>query len=307
MEFIKENGTFLSTDGIHNIHYSMFVPNDVKASVVIVHGMCEFKERYDDFSAFLASNGYAVLCYDQLGHGSSVNDETEKGWFGETDGVKNIQGDVLKAIQLMKDTFYGKKTVLYGHSMGSFIVRYFAAKNHDVIDALIISGTNGGDKPVDLAIALTSFVSKMNGSKYVNKILDTLTMSGNNKRFAKMGENSSCAWISRDKNVQAQSEKNMFIFTAQGYCDMFKMLKYISSSSWYSSFPKKLPTYLVSGEDDPIGNYGKGVISVYMRLKIKKVENVQIKLFPQCRHEPLNELNREEVYSDTLNWIENNI
>ena len=92
MEFIKENGT----DGIHNIHYSMFVPNDVKASVVIVPVMCEFKERYDDFSVFLASNGYAVLCYDQLGHGSSVNDETEKGWFGETDGVKNIQGDVLK-------------------------------------------------------------------------------------------------------------------------------------------------------------------------------------------------------------------
>ncbi len=307
MEFKKENGTFKSTDGIHSIHYSVFIPEEVKAVVVIVHGMCEFKERYNLFSEFLAQNGIASLSYDQLGHGQTILDDSEKGWFGEKDGVEYIQGDVLKALSFMKTKFPGKKTVLFGHSMGSFIVRYFTAYNPKEIDALIVSGTSGGNNAIDIAIAFSSIISRLNGSKYVHKLLNTLTIGSNNKKFEKMGETSSSAWISRDKDVQKQCDKNMFIFTAQGFCDMFRMLKFVSSSEWYKLYPKKLPTFLVSGQDDPIGDFGKGVISVYMKLKIKKAENVEVKLFKDCRHEPINELNKDEVFNDILKWINNTI
>lgn len=304
MKFRIEDGTFRSTDGIHNVHFSFFLPKEVKAIMVIVHGMYEFKERYFDFSEFLARNGIAAFCYDQLGHGKTVNDETEKGWFGENNGVEYIQGDVYKSIAYVKNAFPDKKIILFGHSMGSFIARYFAVNTPNFIDALVISGTNGGNSAVDMAIALSSFVSKFNGSKTINKTIDKLTMGGNNKKFEKEGETSPYAWISRDKNVQKECEKNSFVFTAQGFCDMFKMLKFISSGRWFIDFPKNLPVLLISGEDDPIGDFGKGVMNIYKRLKINKVSDVKIKLYPQCRHEPLNELNKDEVYQDILTWLD---
>ena len=307
MKYSIKEDFFKSTDGVHDIHYSLYAPTEIKSVMVIVHGMYEYKERYSPVASFLAENGIAVFTYDQLGHGKSVNDVSEKGWFGEKKGVSYIQGDVLKAVQMVKDMYPEKKVTLFGHSMGSFIVRYFIVRNPDVVDFAIFSGTSGGNSAIDIAIAVSSFVSKMNGSKHVNNLLNTLAMGGNNKKFEKMGETSPSAWLTRDKAIQKQCDSNNFIFTVQGFCDMFKMLKDIASNSWYKNYPKKIPTYLMSGEDDPIGDFGKGVKKVYMKLKVNKVENVDLKLYPECRHEPLNELNREDVYKDILNWIINKL
>ena len=87
MKYSIKEDFFKSTDGVHDIHYSLYAPTEIKSVMVIVHGMYEYKERYSPVASFLAENGIAVFTYDQLGHGKSVNDVSEKGWFGEKKGV----------------------------------------------------------------------------------------------------------------------------------------------------------------------------------------------------------------------------
>ena len=298
----KETGTLPSTDGIHTLHWFACLPDgDARAAMLIVHGMAEYKERYGKTAADMANAGIACYCYDQLGHGQTRTDESENGFFGQKDGVKNILNDVHAMVGLVKANHPGLKLVLLGHSMGSFIVRYYTTEFAD-IDALVVSGTSGGNPGCGPGILLCKASAKLHGPKYIDKFIDGIAMGGNSSKF-KDEELPEQAWLSRDIEIRKDMREKSFIFTVTGLKDMFEMLKYVSDKKWYEKYPKKIPVYLFSGSDDPIGDYGVGFMKVVNGLKDAGA-NIQYKLYKDGRHEMLNEINRDEVVADLVRYIE---
>ncbi|MBQ3869197.1 MAG: alpha/beta fold hydrolase [Clostridia bacterium] len=298
----KETGTLPSSDGTHTLHWFACLPDgEARAAMLIVHGMAEYKERYEKTASDLAEAGIACYCYDQLGHGETRVDESENGYFGEKDGVKYILDDVHGMAGMIRSLYPGLKLILLGHSMGSFIVRYYTAEFAD-IDALVVSGTSGGNPGCGPGILMSKISAKIHGPKYVDKFIDKIAMGGNSAKF-KDEEYPAQAWLSRDIAIRKDMSVKSFPFSVTGMKDMFEMLRYVSDKKWYEKYPKQIPVYLFSGSDDPIGDYGVGFMKVVNGLKSAGAD-VKYKLYKDGRHEMLNEINRDEVVSDLVKYIE---
>ncbi len=273
----------------------------IKAVVQIVHGMAEHSYRYLPFVEFLTANGYVVCANDHAGHGKSIHEL--RGYMGEYDGYKHMTEDVNTLRLLMIADYEDVPYVMLGHSMGSFLARYFCMLYGEELDGIIYSGT--GEADVELAIPLCNLMIKMKGAKSQGRLFEKLLGSANNKRFKP--SRTKYDWLSRDTeqvDLFINDELCGFPFTYGGYLDLFMLIKEITEPSWAHSVPKNLPTYLISGDQDPIGNFGIGVKEVYDKLKDSSCHNVSMKLFEGGRHEMLNEINREEVFLDIINWLE---
>jgi alpha-beta hydrolase superfamily lysophospholipase len=191
-----------------------------------------------------------------------------------------------------------------GHSMGSFIARLYAEKYADSIDGLIIHGTAGPNPATGAGKLLVKLLRAVKGERHRSKFVCSLADGGYNKAFDKSEGDG--AWLTRDASMVADrigNPKNDFIFTLAGYSDLFTMLGKCNGKDWFSEFPCNLHTLVISGEKDPVGNFGKGVRYVYDNLK-KNGADVELKLYEGARHELFNETNRDEVFADLIKWIE---
>jgi alpha-beta hydrolase superfamily lysophospholipase len=189
--------------------------------------------------------------------------------------------------------------------MGSFLARKYMAAYGDDLAGCILSGTMGPGRPFGLAQMIASIQKKLKGGKSIGKFLTGISFGSHNKRIAHPVNR--CAWLSTVDRVCEDYVKDPhcgFSFTAAGYYDLFSMLKEVNASGWAALVPKDLPVYLFSGEADPVGDYGRGPQQVFDRLKSAGLTDVELKLYPEGRHEMLNEANRSEVYDDVLRWIE---
>lgn len=279
-------------------------PADVKGVVQLAHGMAEHTDRYLDVASFLCDHGYAVIMNDHAGHGRSVKTDDDNGFFCEKDGYKKVVDDVYEVTKLAKKIYPGKKIILWGHSMGSFIARSFIAKYKNAVDAAIICGTAGANPAAGVGIALANLCAKVKGPKAKVKLLDTIAFGTYNKRFQ---GNTGFEWLSvNEENVAkyVADPKCGFLFTTSGFRDLFSVLKSVSGPDWYRAVPADMKLYLIAGEDDPVGNYGKGVTEVYDKLKESGHTNVSIKLYKGLRHEIHNEKSNAEVYNDILAFAE---
>ncbi|MDO5014849.1 MAG: alpha/beta hydrolase [Clostridia bacterium] len=286
-----------------NISALKFLPEgEVKGIVVLIHGMAEKKERYEDFAKFLCDNGYAVYINDHIGHGKSLNSEITPGYFGENNEGGNVfVKDVHKLAEIAKNENPGKKLVVFGHSMGSFVARLFTLKYQDEMAGAIYCGTSG-PQPVDVAIKLSEIIMKIKGEKYISSLVSTLAFAGYNSKTEKR---TSCDWLSRDKDiVDAYMADPLcgFTFTVSGFHDMFTMLKIVMSQSFYTSLNKSLPILVISGTMDPVGNFSKGVKKFEKSLREAGLDPKVI-FYENARHEILNELQKEQTYQDVLDFI----
>lgn len=300
--------SFASYGGLGKIYARCFYPRygiRVKAVIQIMHGMAEHTDRYIDFAQHLCSNGYAVYMHDHLGHGKSSDSDEQLGFFGEKDGYNTLVEDVKQLTDIIKNENHNKKIILFGHSMGSFILRSFCEKYGNEIDGVILSGTSGSNPGASIAKRLADYVAKRNGAHFRSEFINSLAFSSYNKRFNP--QRTDFDWLTRDDEAvdrYIEDTKCGFLFTAAGYRDLFSLLVSISKRTWYANVPYALPILLISGENDPVGAYGKGVKEVVTRLRDTNHNDVTLKLYPDCRHELLNELNKDEVYSDIVNWID---
>ena len=292
MTCVKNEFTFKSASGLADIHAASYLPEDtssVKAVLQIAHGMAEHLERYEKFADTLCQNGIAVFINDHLGHGKSVKNDDELGFFGKKDGYKNFIADCHKLYEIAKEQFPDKPYFFFGHSMGSFVARSYTFQYADELDGAIFCGTSGPNPAAGIAIGLASAIASLKGDHYRSKFIDSLAFGAYNKRFE---GRTPFDWLSRD---QYQVDKYIddkycgFLFTACGYRDLFSVLKSVSGKDWFEGFSKKLPVFLISGAMDPVGNYGKGVTQVYESLKSAGKDNVKMKLYENGRHEILNE------------------
>lgn len=273
-----------------------------KAVLEIAHGMAEHSARYDAFATFMAERGYTVYMNDHAGHGRSAQ---INGHFADENGWENVVGDLNALMDQAAENHPGLPLFLMGHSMGSFLSRSFLSRYGQRLSGCILCGTMGQNPGVKPGKALASLQCKVRGPRSRGKLIDRLAFGSYNKRI----ENpvNEFAWLSRDeKNCKAYAADKMcgFEFTAAGYRDLFTGLEEVSSPQWAAAVPKDLPIYLVAGTDDPVGNYGAGPKQVADMLKTAGVKNVDLKLYPGMRHELLNELGKEQVYSDILDWLE---
>ena len=306
MNYIHRDITFPSSDGKNTIHAELFIPSDnnIKGVVQISHGMMDYIGRYQGMADALCEAGFAIAGNDHLGHGDSVATPDDYGFFASKGGYRYVIDDVKKMNDLIRKEIPGVPVVLLGHSMGSFIARLYALDYRDSIDGLIIHGTAGPNPATGAGKLLVKILRAIKGERHRSKFVCSLADGGYNKGFDPAEGDG--AWLTRDPSMVADrvgNPKNDFIFTLAGYEDLFNFLGNCNSSSWFRQFPKDLPTLVISGKEDPVGGFGKGVQYVYDNLA-KNGANVELKFFEGARHELFNETNRDEVFSYLVAWLE---
>ncbi len=306
MNYLFKEMSFPSSDGKNTVHAEIYEPKDteIKGVVQISHGMVDYVGRYEALADYLTQRGFAVAGNDHLGHGSTAKDPSDYGYFAKKDGYKLVVDDLYRMNQILKYEYKNIPIFLLGHSMGSFMARLYAVKYPESISGIIIHGTGGKNPLLPLGKATVAAIRLFFGERHRSKLAASLAFGSYNSKFDKSeGVN---AWLSRDTervSGKVNDEKANFSFTLSGYRDLFHALGECNSKKWYSAYPVYLPTLIMSGDSDPVGNYGKGVKEVYRKLSDQGVLNLRIKLYKGARHELFNETNREEVFSDICEWL----
>jgi|LSQX01.1.fsa_nt_gb alpha-beta hydrolase superfamily lysophospholipase len=294
---------FKSTSGLWDINAKCYASENPVGIVQITHGMAEHIERYDKFAKYLSDNGYAVYLHDHIGHGASVENDEKLGYFGEENGQKVFVDDVHELNKIAHSEFPDLPVVLFGHSMGSFVARSYCTKYPDTISAAIFCGTAGPNPAAKIGELIASAIAKAKGSFYRSKFIDKMAFGTYCKKI--QNPKTTYDWLTRDATIVDEYIADPycgFLFTAKGYRDMFRLLQEVSAKDWYAKIPANLPLFLIAGEEDPVGAYGKGVMTVVDELKATG-HQVDSKIYPDCRHEILNEINYKKVFADTLDWI----
>ena len=271
-----------SSDNTHYLHHTFFEPSDastaITATLLIVHGMAEHSGRYAEFAQFLADNGIAVATYDQLGHGQTVKSADDLGFFAEEHPVQSLLKDVIIMADSLKARHPNVPHFVMGHSMGSFIVRNVLKHHAQNFTGAILMGT-----------ADANVMNKVLNSKLDNRI-----------------SSSEFAWLNEDPAAIEAYEADPltgFDFTNNGFLTLFTLMDAGLNKNWATTIAKGFPMLLVSGENDPIGDMGKGIRKIASRLEKQNFSDVELQLYPHMRHEPLHEQNKALVYQDILEWI----
>ena len=298
--------TFQSSNNKNTIHAVIWSPEfEPKGIVQIAHGMTEYIERYDEFARFMVENGILVVGNDHIGHGKSVDNEKEWGYFAKKDGGRYIVEDMYHLTKIMKEKYPDTPYYLLGHSMGSFMVRRYIMNYAEALTGTIIMGT--GNQPYSMVIggkALVKIEMLVKGERFRSKLVEIIMFGAYNKKIK--DAKTPCDWLTTDNAIV---EKYMnepsctFIFTLNGFDSLLDTILYIMKNRNINKIPKNLPILMTSGEEDPVGNYGKDVQTLYEKLKKAGIHNIDLKLYKDCRHEILNEVTRQTVYKDILEWI----
>lgn len=304
----KEFG-FRSATGVCDIYACQYAPEEkeVKAVIVMHHGMAEHQARYRGFFKFLTDNGYAVFMHDMANHGKSNQDFTISGHFGKSGGDINLIKDFKSVYDIAKAEYPDKKIIIAGHSMGSFVARDFTAMYRDeAFDGAIFIGSGGPNPLAGIGAGVTKAMARTMGETHKSKLIDKMVFGSFNSRFEKR---TGFDWLTKDSAIVDEyiADKYCgFLFTVSGMNDLIKIQTMANDDKWYSDVKKELPLLITSGAMDPVGEYGKGLEKVYNRLK-ETGHNVTLKLYENDRHEILNELDKEAVYSDLDRWITENV
>lgn len=298
---------FPSADGKNTIYAEIYTPKHVapRGIVQLAHGMIDYTGRYTALASFLCDHGFIFAGNHHLGHGKSVADSNDFGFFAERDGYKYVIKDVHSMNKYLHKTHPDLPIILLGHSMGSFISRIYVAEYSSTVSGLIIHGTGGPNPLVGVGKLLAKIITSFYGSHHRSELINNMAFGSYNKRYPK--EEGHNAWLTRDLLKVADRDTNEFTsfkFTVSGYTDLFTFLATSNSKSWFKRYPTKMPTLIMSGDMDPVGNYGKGPAYVYKQLMINGASDVTLKMYEGARHELFKEINADEVFLDILTWLE---
>ncbi|WP_343632298.1 alpha/beta hydrolase [Fluviicola sp.] len=307
---IKETSDF--TDKLTNsgteqaIFHTLFHPLEqpVKATILVLHGMQEHSGRYAEFARFLAANGYAVLTYDHAGHGKTAVLKSDHGFFHATRAAKRVVDDAEKMDGFLEKKFRGVPHFVLGHSMGSFITRCLLQQAHHRFDGAVVVGTGGKQAIAPFARFVFSILNTLAPQKRSGR-LNRFFSNLNNKRFK--NESAETRWLSVNKaNQQAFIEDELcgIPFTNNGFHTLLDLNIRSTKKDWAENISRELPFLFVSGAEDPIGDFGKGVTTTVKNMEADGFSNVGVFLYPKMRHEILNEEVREQVFDDIRNWID---
>lgn len=280
-----------------------YIPDHPKGAIVIVHGMAEHRQRYDEFAQFLKQNDYATALYDLPGHGSSCPEE-DRGWFGERNGWQTLVDSAGEMIRIMREKVPGKPLILCGHSMGSMIARCFLQENEAAIDGLILSGAPCYQATAQVGFLLAKAVRLRKGAKGHSAFLDNLTTGGFNAE--QKNARTPFDWLSyNEENVDRYIADPLdgFPFTVQGYIDEISGCIRMHEVKKYHCTKPQLPILFFAGKDDPCTGGQEGLQDSIDTLRKAGYENIRCNQYEHMRHETLQETNRSLVMQDILTWL----
>lgn len=297
-----------SSDDNKKISYQVWFDNEVetKALFQIIHGYAEWVDRYDEFAEFMAKNGFIVFGEDHRGHGHTREGSSRVIHFDDTDGFEKVVDDNYKLTCIMKNLYPAKKMFVFGHSMGSFILRRYIQKYSHDISAAIICGTGNNST---FLLKFGNWIAKRhvrkNGPMFQDYKLDKLCFGMLNRGVKH--SSTGLDWVCRDPKVTDhfyQSNLRGIIATSAFFRDFTQGMWDVRNKENIALIRKELPVLFVSGQKDPVGGKnGAGPQKAYCDMKDVGLKNVSIKIYQQARHELLNEYNKKEVSIDLLNWV----
>lgn len=289
---------------LHTYRWLPAVPP--RAVVQLAHGMAEHAARYERFAEALTGAGYAVYANDHRGHGRTAS-TTDHGYFADVDGFATVVDDLRAVTDVAQAEHPGVPVVLFGHSMGSFLSRAYAAEHGTRLAGLILSGTAGDPgRLVVVGRGLARLQARLRGRRHPSGLMDRLTFGQYNAGFKP--NRTDFDWLSRD---DAEVDKYIAdplcgnVFSAAFYADLLGGLQQVNRPSAYAAVPADLPILVFAGEQDPLGDGGgKGPREVADRYRAAGVDDVTTTIYPDARHEMLNETNRDAVVADVLAWLD---
>ena len=286
------------------IHAYRWEPEGQPRGVVqIIHGIAEYVPRYAGFAAFLNARGFLVTGEDHMGHGKSHGTEPchfSGGWCAAVD-------DSMELLRRTQRDYPGVPYFVLGHSMGSFLTRTLLFRYPDAgLRAAVICGTGWQPAPVLAAgLALCGLEKLRLGETGRSKLLANLMFGAYNRKFPDARTPND--WICSDPAVvdaYTNDELCGFDATVGLTRDMLTGISMNQKKENLAKMDKELPVLFISGMQDPVGAMGEGVLACIDAFKRAGIRHVTIRLYPEGRHEMLNEANRDEVYRDVLSWLE---
>ena len=284
------------------LHGVIIRPEKPKAIIQILHGMCEYKERYEDFMRFFAERGYLVVCHDHRGHGDSVLREEDRGYLYDFSGQAIVE-DAALVTRYVKETYPNLPVYLFGHSMGSMIARCYIQKHDTLVDKMVICGSPSKNPFVDVAILLTKTIRLFRGERYKSKMLAYLSTGKGNERFKEEGPSN---WLSRNReNIERfiTNPKGKVHFSVNGYENLFKLMRDTYRKKGYRVQNPALPIFFVSGSDDAVLVTEEKWRNSVEDMKRVGYQDISCKLYPKLRHEIFSDIGGEEVMEDLLEFF----
>lgn len=305
---MRDEFYFPSKDGNTEIHTIEWKPEgEVKAVLQICHGMVEYIRRYDEFAQFLCDRGYYVVGNDHLGHGKSIQAKSEYGFFNEKYGNACVLGDMHTLRQRTAKKYPGVPYFMLGHSMGSTLLRQYIQMYGNGLSGAVLMGVAADHKKAELLLGkrLCRVLAAFRGWHYRSKMVDKLVMGSFNKKFKPARTRAD--WITSDNDhldVYVSDPLCSFVSTVNAYYNIFSGMIGTQRKESVYMIPKGLPILFMSGADDPVGGFGKGVRKIYEKYRAAGIQDVALRLYTGDRHELLNETDREQVYEDLLEWFD---
>jgi len=291
----------VAADG-HEIHAQLWVPDGQASCIIqILHGLGEHSDRYARFAAKAVERGFAVCIHDHRGHGSHCE---HLGHFADSSGWQKIVSDSEVVNDFIRQQFAGTPIVLLGHSMGSYIAQTFAMRYGSRLSGLILSASTWPSRlQLVPAKILARFEALRIGRRGNSELLHKLGFGDFNKPFEPARTEHD--WLSRD---EAEVDKYVSDPLCGGpyscglWLDLLGGLFDLASDTAVSRIPLDLPILITGGERDPVGG-DKGMTRLAMHYAQTSHQRMKLKIYPEGRHEMLNETNRDEVTTDWLDWV----
>lgn len=290
-------------DGLE-LGVSVVMPEKEPIGIVqLSHGMVEYRGRYLEFMEVLASAGYIAVISDHRGHGESIRTKDDLGYFYD-DGANAMVDDLHQITVLMKQHFPCLPFYLFGHSMGSMVVRCYTKRFDDELDGLIVCGSPSENKLAGCGKMLCKVMMKLFNDHHRSHFITNIAMGAFQKRFP--NEKSKSAWICSDaKVVEAYDNHELcsFTFTLNGYYHLFSlMMETYDKNHWQLKNPQ-LPILFIAGRNDPCIVDATSFEKAWSFMQEVGYPHVQAKLYDGLRHEILNEVRKDEVYQDIISWL----
>ena len=300
---------WFDSKGAGKIHACRWVPEGQPRAVVqIIHGIAEFVERYDDFANFLNDQGVLVVAEDHMGHGKSICAAVPKGYF--SGGWMAAVGDTYRLLKNTMEEFPGVPYILFGHSMGSFMARTILARYPDsgIAGAVICGSAWMPGGVVGAGKTVAGLICKTSGERNPSPFLQKMMFGGYNKRIP--NPRTTKDWLSRDEEIVDRYVADPlcgFVASCGLMRDMIIGIRYVQTPANLANMKKYLPVLFIAGDADPVGPYGKGVEKAAKAFRKSGMVNVTVKLYPEARHEILNEINYREVFEDIREWLDKTV
>ncbi|MDO4784139.1 MAG: alpha/beta hydrolase [Propionibacteriaceae bacterium] len=300
-------GFTTSFDGARLFTRTWLPAGDSVGVLQIVHGMAEHSGRYEAFAKRLTAAGWAVYAHDHRGHGHTAVDAGALGHLADQGGWNRAVRDLGVIGEIARGAHPGRPLVLFGHSMGSLLVRDYLRDHSGRADAVVLSGAPSEKSAVLTAVgrAVAEAEARLRGPRERSVLMNSLTFGLFNRDFRPA--RTQFDWLSRDPaQVDAYIADPLCggVPTVQFFRDLLFGLRLVNSPEALRDVRRDLPVYLLFGEMDPAAERGRGARRLRAALLAAGVTDVTLKLYPGGRHEMLNEINADEVTDDLIGWLE---